>query len=101
MIAVVVAVIVAVTGNDGGDPVLATRSPTTKEPATQAPSSAPTTKVIGSDRFKRLFVILTPAIAGNETSFLRDPETAQSMALEWLADKDPAQLNFKLTPGYF
>jgi hypothetical protein len=101
VLAVVVGVTLALsTGNDdGGDVNIETTRSPSEEPI-QAPSLAPTTtKVIGSDRFETLFVLIIPEIAGNsETSFLRDPETPQFQALEWLADEDPAQLDFNETP---
>jgi hypothetical protein len=97
VIGVVTGVVVALTGNDGGDAFLAiTRFPT--EEPTQTPSFAPT-KLFRSERFEMLLVMLSPSITvDNDTSFLRDPETVQSLALEWLADEDLAQLDLKETP---
>ena len=110
LVIVAVAIVAGVGASSGSDSagsksglVISPQEPTAApsisslQPA-QAPSSAPT-KLFRSERFETLFVMLTPSITvDKETSFLRDPETPQSQALEWLADKDPAHLDLKEMP---
>jgi len=90
-------------GGDGDEPVAVKTQPPspplipatpgpTKVPPTDPPTLAPTnlpTETPESERFELLWNLIGPDVAENVTT-LRNPETPQYRALEWLANQDPS-----------
>ena len=90
--------------------VLGTRSPPSPEPTpttppvapstvppTPEPTTAPPTAAPRSERFEQIYGLIGKDIA-SDPSVLRDPDTNQFKALEWLADVDEAALEFMALP---
>jgi hypothetical protein len=105
IIVIIVGVVIAVVGGDDGDgplgppptappneetPLLATITPT--DPPTAPPTETPQT-----ESFEELYSLIGPDITV-DLGILRDMTTPQYEALAWLANTDPAGLDFWAVP---